>query len=92
MRNYDGTGYLEQKALDVAPGRKECPAYNCTGDMDPMGELFYDHLGLSQGSPVVASPDITVGRFNNIQTVPLLELRSSRYPRPLPKHRSRPRV
>jgi hypothetical protein len=35
--------------------------------MDPMGELFYDHLGLSEGTPVVASPDIAVGPFNHVQ-------------------------
>jgi hypothetical protein len=46
---------------------KKCLGYNCTGGTDPMGELFYDHLGLSQGSTVVVAPDITVGRFNNIQ-------------------------
>ncbi len=32
-----------------------------------MGELFYDQLGLSPGMPVVATPNIAVGPFKNIQ-------------------------
>ena len=32
-----------------------------------MGELYYDQLGLSAGTPVTATPDIMVGPFNNIQ-------------------------
>ncbi len=64
---YHGTGYLGAEALGVAPGQQECPQYDCTGDMDPMGELFYDHLGLSQGTPVSLSPDIAVGPFNHVQ-------------------------
>ena len=32
-----------------------------------MGELFYNQLGLSQGSPVVATPDIHAGPFSNLQ-------------------------
>jgi hypothetical protein len=32
-----------------------------------MGELFYNQLGLSQGTPVVPTPDFDVGPFNNLQ-------------------------
>lgn len=66
MRNYDGAGYLDRKHWMLPPAGKECPAYTCAGDVNPMGELFYDHFALSQGSPVVASPDIALGRFNNV--------------------------
>ncbi|MGO9658188.1 MAG: hypothetical protein ACLQVK_20635 [Acidimicrobiales bacterium] len=67
MRTYHGTGYLGAKHWVLPPASKDCPEYDCTGDMDPMGELFYDHLGLSEGTPVVASPDIAVGPFNHVQ-------------------------
>jgi len=33
----------------------------------PLGELFYNQLGLSQGTPVVPAPNINVGPFINIQ-------------------------
>lgn len=32
-----------------------------------MGALFYVQLGLSQGTPVVPTPDINVGPFNHLQ-------------------------
>jgi hypothetical protein len=33
----------------------------------PLGELFYHQLGFAPGTPVVATPDIAVGPFKNIQ-------------------------
>jgi hypothetical protein len=67
MRTYHGMGYLGAKHWVLPPASKNCPEYNCAGDMNPMGELFYDHLGLSEGTPVVASPDIGVGPFNHVR-------------------------
>jgi hypothetical protein len=32
-----------------------------------MGELYYGQLGLSQGTPVVPTPEIRVGPFNHVQ-------------------------
>ena len=32
-----------------------------------MGHLFYNELGLSQGTPVVPTPNIKVGPFSNFQ-------------------------
>ena len=67
MDTYDGAGYLGHKDWQLPPVDRKCPAYNCAGDMSPMGELFYVHLGLIQGTPVVASPDVALGPFNHIQ-------------------------
>ncbi len=67
MNAYQGTGYLDQKNWVLPPASTKCPQYNCTDDMNPMGELFNDHLGLSQGTPMVAAPDIAVGPFNHVQ-------------------------
>lgn len=67
MRTYHGTGYLGAKHWVLPPASKTCPEYNCDGDMNPMGELFYDHFGLSEGTSVVAAPDTPVGPFNHVQ-------------------------
>jgi hypothetical protein len=39
--------------------------FGCTGS--PMGELYYNQLGLTQGTPVVPTPNTSVGPFNNVQ-------------------------
>jgi hypothetical protein len=67
MNTYNGAGYLGQTQWELPPVDPSCPNYNCAGDSNPMGELFYDHLSLSPGTPVVAVPNIGVGPFNNIQ-------------------------
>jgi hypothetical protein len=41
------------------------PNFNCKGS--PMGELFYNQLGLKPGTPVVPTPDVNVGPFNHLQ-------------------------
>src|SRR5262249_38212277 len=33
----------------------------------PMGELYYDQLGLRPGTPVIQTPDIPVGPFHHMQ-------------------------
>ncbi|MFI5091390.1 MAG: hypothetical protein ACHP7P_15220, partial [Terriglobales bacterium] len=65
MNTYSGAGYLGQTHWELPPLDPSCPSYNC--DSNPMGELFYDQLGFSRGTPVVATPNIAVGPFNNIQ-------------------------
>jgi uncharacterized protein (TIGR03437 family) len=67
MNTYNGAGYLGQTHWELPTVDPSCPNYNCGGDKNPMGELFYDQLGLSRGMPVVATPNIAVGPFNNIQ-------------------------
>ena len=67
--NGTSTGWLGQAAWQLPPtlaADQACdPNFGC--DASPMGELYYDQLGLSAGTPVTATPDTTVGPFNNIQ-------------------------
>ncbi len=67
MNTYNGTGYLGQTNWQLPPLDASCQEYNCTGASNPMGRLFYNQLGLTQGMPVVPTPDIAVGPFTNIQ-------------------------
>ncbi|MGB7624025.1 MAG: hypothetical protein WBN92_16890 [Terriglobia bacterium] len=64
-----GAGWLGHTNWELAPTNTADPcglaAFGCTGS--PMGELFYNQLGLSQGTSVVATPDINIGPFNNVQ-------------------------
>jgi len=70
-----GRGYLGQTNWQlpetVSPdpscsiGSKGTTGYDCTGS--PMGDLFYNQLGLRRGESVVAAPDVKVGSFYNIQ-------------------------
>ena len=63
-----GAGYLGQTNWQLPPMDPSCnAAYNCGSTSDPMGALFYNQLDLSPGAPVVATPDIAVGPFRNIQ-------------------------
>jgi uncharacterized protein (TIGR03437 family) len=66
MNAYNGTGYLGQTNWEL-PTMESCTGYSCADSGNPMVELFYDQLGLSAGTPVVATPDVTVGPFSNIQ-------------------------
>jgi uncharacterized protein (TIGR03437 family) len=66
VTNMNAAGYLGQTNWELPP-RGMCGGYNCSGAANPMGELFYGQLGLSAGTPIVATPDIAVGPFNNIQ-------------------------
>src|SRR5207244_13018441 len=43
------------------------PSFICAASGKLFGELYYSQLGLSPGTPVVASPHISVGPFKNIQ-------------------------
>ena len=68
IANMNNAAYLGQKnwqmpTIDAA----NCPGYNCSGNANPMGNLFYVQLGFSQGASAVVVPDITVGPFHNIQ-------------------------
>ena len=72
MNSYDnGTtiGWLGQTTWQLPPTVTDdidCnPNFGC--DASPMGELFYDQLGLNAGTSVTVTPDIAVGPFNNIQ-------------------------
>ena len=67
MNTSNGAGYLGQTHWELPPIDRTCPDYNCADARNPMGELFYDQLGFSSGMPVVATPNIAVGPFHNIQ-------------------------
>ena len=66
LANMNSAAYLGQKnwqAPTVDPG---CPGFGCDGTKDPMGNLYYDQLGFSRGTPV-AAPNTAVGPFSNLQ-------------------------
>ena len=70
MNTYNGAGYLGQTNWELPTMDPGCDAsYICADPAagNPFGELFYGQLGLTPGTPVVATPDIAVGPFNNIQ-------------------------
>jgi uncharacterized protein (TIGR03437 family) len=68
MNAYNGTGFLGHSNWQLPTVDPNCDAsYTCTTAIDPLGILFYTQLGLSPGTSVVATPNIPVGPFNNIQ-------------------------
>jgi hypothetical protein len=64
IANMNSTGYLGQTnwALPTT-GPNSCSGYGYSAADDPMAELFYGQLGLSEGTPVVAAPGTGVGPF-----------------------------
>ena len=67
MNMNNGGGYLGQTNWQLPPVDPSCPNYGCGGNLNPMGNLFYNQLGFSQGTPVVVAPNIAVGPFHNLQ-------------------------
>ena len=67
IANMNGARYLGQTNWQLPAIEAGCSNYNCAGNMNPMGNLFYAQLGFSQGMSVVTVPDIAVGPFRNIQ-------------------------
>jgi hypothetical protein len=67
MNTFNGVGYLDQTNWQLPTIASGCPGYNCAGNQNPMGNLFYGQLNFSQGMTVVTAPNIDVGPFNNIQ-------------------------
>ena len=67
MNTYNGNGYLGQTNWQLPPLDASCMQYNCNGTSNPMGQLYYNQLGLTAGTSVVPTPDIAVGPFTNIQ-------------------------
>ncbi len=75
MNTYNnGAGWLNQTNWQLPPtiaSDQTCSnkvnffGFDCSGS--PMGELFYNQLGLSAGTPVIAAPKTSVGPFQNIQ-------------------------
>jgi hypothetical protein len=67
MNAFNGAGYLGQSNWQLPPISSGCPGYNCVGNQNPMGNLFYNQLHFSQGMTAVTAPNIAVGPFHNIQ-------------------------
>jgi hypothetical protein len=63
----NSSAYLGQTNWQLPTIDTACMGYKCDGTANPMGNLFYDQLGLSPGVSAVAVPNITVGPFHNIQ-------------------------
>src|SRR5579862_3385751 len=45
MNGFDGTGYLGRSDWQLPTIDSGCPGYNCAGNQNPLGNLFYDQLG-----------------------------------------------
>jgi hypothetical protein len=82
MNHYDNgagklPGYLGQTNWQLPPLKASCPTYGptsgCDDDSNPLGNLYYDQLHFTAGTPVVPVPDIAVGPFNNLQPFPYWE-------------------
>jgi hypothetical protein len=70
-----GAGYLGQTDWEMPPskptgcssrGKKGLSGFGCIG-RKTMGELFYGQLRRLPGESVVATPDVRIGPFHNIQ-------------------------
>jgi hypothetical protein len=68
-----GRGFLGQTQWDLpdtGPPDPSCSMKGTTGfdcSASAMGGLYYKQLGLRRGEPAVATPDMKVGAFHNIQ-------------------------
>jgi uncharacterized protein (TIGR03437 family) len=67
LANMNSAAYLGQTNWEAPAIDTSCPGYNCVGTKNPMGNLFYDQLGFSQGMSAVAPSNIAVGPFHNLQ-------------------------
>jgi uncharacterized protein (TIGR03437 family) len=67
IANMNAAAYLGQTDWQAPTISASCPGYGCDGADNPMGNLFYDQLGLVEGAAAVATPSISVGPFHNLQ-------------------------
>ena len=61
------TGYLGQTQWMMPSADQACPHFECSGNNNPMGELFYGHFGLSEGQPAAVTPNVAVGPFHDLR-------------------------
>ncbi len=66
LANMNSAAYLGQTNW-IAPAITGCTNYNCGGTANPMGNLYYQQLHLTQGSPAAPAPKVAVGPFQNLQ-------------------------
>ncbi|MGO9228953.1 MAG: hypothetical protein ACLQKA_07055 [Bryobacteraceae bacterium] len=67
LANMNSAAYLGQTNWEAPSIDITCTGYKCGGNKDPMGNLFYSQLGLSQGMSAVAPSSIAAGPFHNLQ-------------------------
>jgi len=67
IANMNSAAYLGQTNWQAPTIDTSCPGFNCDGPQNPMGNLYYDQLGLSKGAPAVVTPNIVAGPFHNLQ-------------------------
>ena len=67
LANMNSAAYLGQTHWQAPTIDASCPGFNCGGTLNPMGNLFYTQLGLSQGMAAVATPNVAVGPFHYLQ-------------------------
>jgi hypothetical protein len=67
ITNMNTAIYLGQANWQLPTIDSSCPGYNCGGALNPMGNLFYTQLALSQGMSAVPPSSIAVGAFHNLQ-------------------------
>ena len=67
IANLNTAAYLGQTNWQAPTISTTCAGYGCDGSDNPMGNLFYDQFGLVEGAAAVATPNISVGPFNNLQ-------------------------
>ncbi len=67
VMSMNASAYLGQTHWEMPPVDQSCSGWNCNSAADPMGELFYGQFGLSKGVSAVATPDIAVGPFHDVQ-------------------------
>jgi hypothetical protein len=62
-----GKGYQNEIDWQLPAIDPKCPRYDCSGEMNPMGNLFYSQLKRIAGEQVVPTPKTAVGPFNHVQ-------------------------
>jgi hypothetical protein len=67
IANMNSTGYLGQKNWQLPAITSSCPVYDCGGNDNPLGNLYYSQLGLQAGAPVVPAPGSSAGPFSHLQ-------------------------
>jgi len=67
IANMNTATYLGQTNWQAPTISTTCPGYSCYGTDNPMGNLFYNQLGLVPGAAAVATPNIPLGPFKNLQ-------------------------
>ena len=67
LANMNSAAYLGQAKWEAPTIDNSCPGFNCDGNQNPMGNLYYAQLGLKQGASVVAVPDVVGSPFKHLQ-------------------------